>query len=249
MSEYASKLINANGTGTVTLYKTNLTETVKYYARIDRKSVTMENIVARILNKKAGVNENELRLAIMLLRDEILESIEKCESINLFDLGTMYLGLTGTLEDKDSDLSDLKKKVKFTPSALVNERLENITFSKVTYCENEPLIRTVTNLETNETDAVLNPGKVILLTGNNLKLNSDQDKVYFVPAEEDGSLNEDETIWTECGPFYKNTAKNLMFSVPQVEKGSYIIAVKSYSSGTTLRKTALLGYSKVISVE
>ena len=87
---------DTEGSGNLTLYKNHFDKGGKYYARFDRRNVTIDNLIARTQKKDIGVNVITAKHILSLIKAEIIEALQRGESVNLMDLGTFYIAASGT---------------------------------------------------------------------------------------------------------------------------------------------------------
>ena len=248
MSEFPVNAADKNGSGCLSLYEIGLENQEGYYAKVDRKYVTVENLIARIMKRNAGVNENQLLMAARLFHDEILTSLSNCECVDVIGLGSLYPSVEGKVENK-TEVNSLKKKVKFTPSKQSNEAVEKITFTKVTYGKKSPSLVEVINMETNKKNDVLYAGCGVLIKGRNLKFVSSDDKVFLALSENNELKSKDASEWIECSSVYSATDSKIMLVIPnEIPEGNYQFVVKSFTSGHLTRKYPLYGYSRELKI-
>lgn len=99
---------DTDGSGNLTLYKNYFDNGGKYYARFDRRNVTIDNLIARTQKKDIGVNAITAKHILSLIKAEIIEALQRGESVNLMDLGTFYIAASGT-SGNTAETAEIKK--------------------------------------------------------------------------------------------------------------------------------------------
>ena len=84
-----------NGSVNVTIHKNYLKEDNSSYAKVQRTTAGMHNVIAAILDKTKVFDKASLVAAEMLFKEAILELLSRGISVNLFELGTLYPSAQG----------------------------------------------------------------------------------------------------------------------------------------------------------
>ena len=80
-----------NGSVNVTIHKNYLKDDDSTYAKVKRTTAGMNNIIATILKNSTLMDKASLVAAQILFKDAILDLLQQGYSVNLFELGTLYL--------------------------------------------------------------------------------------------------------------------------------------------------------------
>lgn len=103
----------------------------KYYAQAEVSGdVTLETLARRIA-KASMATRGDVLGVITSLVDEIIESLEEGNSIKLGDLGRMRVSLSSSGMEKADEVSarNIRKgKIIFTPSVMLKDRINRISF-------------------------------------------------------------------------------------------------------------------------
>jgi|GEM_PF-5336381 len=177
------------------------------------------------------------------------------------DLFKGCVAITGYNEGEvESNYKDFKKLIqadnnikivpRFTASALSNEIASALQIDRIELGDCSPKLDTMTDLYTGQDGGTLTQGMPVRVSGTNLKVGGEGCGVFIAPVQADGSPDADEASWMKAERLVCNKPRTLEFFLPkQVAPGTYRIAVRTACSGNnTLRKTALTGYSKAVTV-
>lgn len=245
---------DTEGKGNLTLYENHFDKGGKYYARFDRKNVTIDNLIARTQKKDIGVNAITAKHILSLIKAEIIEALQRGESVNLMDLGIFYIAATGTTGNTAETAEIKKLLVKFTSSKETNEAISKIEINKVIVADATPSIDSVTNLFTGKKDGTVTYGKAARIDGSRLKVSGDDGGIFFAECEADGSFSEDESTWHKVNPdnIMRNLLKTLEFFLPEeLEAGkNYRIIIRTNCrKGSENKKTFVSAVSEIVSVK
>ena len=239
------------GNGNVTLYANPFQNGNKYYARFDCVNVDVDNLIARMQKKDIGVNPINVKHILSLLKVEMLEALQKGEAVNLFDLGKFYIAASKTTGNTPETAEVGKLQVKFTPSKELNNTVSNLTIKKIAVASSAPMIDSVIDLFTGNTDGTLTGGKIVRIEGGKLKIVGDDCGIFFVSCDETGKFSDDETTWLqiESDKIVRNTNKTLEFFLPDtLEKdNTYKIILKT--NGTKLKRPVKTMVTEIVSIK
>ena len=134
--------------------------------------------------------------------------------------------------------------IKFSPTQIAQEAINDLNVDKIVYVENSPEITAITDLYTNKENETLTKGKPAKITGTKLKLGDENSGIFFAPIASDSEINSDESTWIKVTQenIFRNKPSELNFFVPEtLESGkSYSIIVRTnYLSTTRTRKEIL----------
>lgn len=243
---------DSDGKGTVTLFINPFDRGGKYYAKFDRTTVTIDNLIARIQKKEVGTNAIMAKNMAALFKAEILEALSRGEAVNLLDLGTLYITVNGTVKGETADTATLPRfQVKFTSSKITNDAVSSLEVKKIIMCDSSPTIGIMTDLYTNENGSTFTQGKSMRIEGDRLKISGEVGGIFFAPATEKEEPVDDEAQWIKVSKHIRNAAKMLEFFLPSelVPGTPYCIVLKTNSTkGNKTKKLYSLAYSSPISV-
>ncbi len=245
---------SAKGALDVTLYANRYTDGT-FYGRVSRRTVDLENLIADIAHNNAGVSQLMVQHIASLLQTEILRLLGLGFSVNLLELGTLYLATEGSIRGKSAaDIPPLS--VHFTPSATLKERAAAMKVEHVLLGDGLPVIDRVedTFRTGDEAKGMISISRVIRIVGSRLRLGADaaRNGIFFVPAVEDGTANRDESAWIKADAVIKNKPSALECYVPASLKAGerYYLAVRSdYQGGSVVRKDAVTVFSEAVKAE
>lgn len=233
------------GSVNVTIHKNYLKEDNSTYAKVQRTTAGMNNVIATILTHTKVFDEASLVATVMLFKDAILELLSQGIAINLFELGTLYPSMQGSIFSSNPDISEIPSlSLGFTPSQEALEAVGKADISMAKAEETTPVISSIEDLATHKTDCTVTSGMPLRITGRRLKIGGDTTEVglFFALQDEDGKISETESDWIKADEdsFFKNTQTYLELILPDslVSGENYTLIVKTASvRGNTVNKT------------
>ena len=246
---------DTDGKGIVTLVANAFGKNDRICARFDRSTVNIDHLIARIQKKDSGTNAIMAKHMAALFKAEILEALSRGESVNLFDLGTLYITSKGKVIGNTPDTATIPGfQVKFTASKVTNEAVAALEIKKMILSDTSPKIGTMTDLYSGEETLNFTSGKSIRIEGSRLKIAGEEGGVYFAPVTELGDVDKDETKWIKVEKLIRNVSKTLEFFLPAelAEATPYSIVVKTNSSkgsSSTAKKSYSVAYSAVVRIK
>ena len=242
-----------SGKGTLTMYRNPFNNGRRYYARFDRDTITMEQIIARIQKKDLGTNALMVKHIAGLIKAEILEALSRGEAVNILDLGTLFITADASAESENaSDITVAGFSAGFTPSALTNSTLKTLSVSKVTVADNTPRIEQLFDTYDDEEHDDFTAGARVRMTGAHLKLGGETSGLFLCPTDGEGSASGDEGTWTKIADnlLKVNLVGRIEFIIPRgQETGSYRVLLRtSYAGGGRSLKAVREAWSEVIRV-
>lgn len=162
-----------------------------------------------------------------------MEAASRAESVNLLDLGTLYLAASGTKGSTVQTASVGKVHVRFTASKAFNEAVGKVEIRKIATADAGPVVDTVTDLFSEKTDGSVTAGKVLRIEGSRLKIAGDDGGVFFAVCDKDGAHSDEEDSWIKSGRLTRNVGSTLEFFIPEtLEAGkTYKVLHKSGTKG------------------
>ncbi len=242
-----------SGKGTLTMYRNPFKNGRRYYARFDRSTITMEQIIARIQKRELGTNALMVQHITGLIKAEILEALSRGEAVNVLGLGTLYIAADASAESESTgDVTVAGFSAGFTPSALTNSTLKGLAVHKITVADSGPCIVRLFDTYTEEADDEFPAGTRVRMTGSRLKLGGDTYGLYLCPADSGGAIPDDESQWTAVGGslLKVNLARRIEFIIPrELAAGAYRILLRtSYAGGAKSLKAVHTVQSDVIRI-
>lgn len=237
----------------VTLHSSQFSKDGEHYARVSRNTVTLENIIADILEENRGIDPFMIQHAVTLFQQQILKQLSQGKGVNVLDLGTLYIAMKGTIKGDKPSASDLPNfLVRFTPSALTHAAVDNLVVDKIVIADTTPQISMITDLWEGKENQTITLGKSCRISGDRLKLGGDHWSISLLQCDADGNIEDGVApIVVEPEKVYHNTAKDLQFFVPEslFTDKQYIIKISTmYQNGGSSRKSAVEAYSIPLSV-
>ena len=220
---------DAEGKGSLTLYKNRFDNGNEYYARFDRETVTVDNMIARMQKKDIGINAIVAKHILSLYKAEVLEAASKAESVNLFDLGTLYPAAIGVKGTTNETTTIEKIVVRFTSSKELNTAVKDIEIKKVTLASSTPITGKITDMFSQKEDGTATIGKVLRIEGSRLKFTGNDSGIFFAPIDESLAYDTDEKTWIKSPAVMRNAPKMLEVFIPEtLEEGrKYAVLHKS----------------------
>ena len=184
-----NSITTLGGSVNVTIHKNYLKEDNCTYAKVQRTTAGMNNVIATILTHTKVFDEASLVATVMLFKNAILELLSMGISINLFELGTLYPSAQGNINSSNPNISDIPSlTLGFTPSQEALDAVGKADISMAKIEDTTPQISTVEDLSTHKTDFTMTAGKPIRITGRKLKLAGEAESVglFFAPQTAEG---------------------------------------------------------------
>ncbi len=240
----------------VTVHKNHLdTKNSTSYAKVCRKTADVENVIAKIAKKNGSLDEATLMHSAILFKNGIIEQLKAGYAVNLFNLGVLYLKVSGSIEGENPTASEIPTvSVAFSAS---DELLSEIGAVQVGEAIKEKSESAITGFEERFcylTDGTCHKGKAVRLTGRRLKIaGEDETGIFFAEQGENGSYPADESDWLKVTNIGTNTPSLLEFYPPDgVGEGkNYTLILRTASGyGKRMNKTAREAvWSRTVSVK
>ena len=246
---HMSSFTKSDSLVSVTLHTNRLNENDGYYGKITRNTVTLENIIAEIQERNSGIDPYMVQHVAHLLEDTILSLLAQGKAVNVLNLGTLYVAVSGGINGANPSATAVNGfAAKFTPSTSTNQAVASIVVDKVVVSQTAPLINTVECLWNAMDPNTIRPGKMVRLTGSRLRLGETNSGIAFVPVDTEGnpSDNPDDAIAVDATMVMVNNPKTLEFYAPDSLDGSTKYAIKvstNYIKKGSQRKEALSCWS------
>ena len=245
---------NADSILSVTLRKNQFsTEENSFIGRVTRNTVTLENLIASISEKNAGVSPYMIQHVANLLGDEMLSACQNAKAVDVLGLGTMYISVAGSVTGENPGESSIPGfKLNFTPSVRAQEAVDSLKVDKVIIADSNPVIDRIINTFNQNEERKLLKGKGVRITGTKLKILGENSGIWFAPLDSEGNISKDQSTWidVEKETISQNKPKTLEFYVPDsITEADYKIVIRTkYCSGDKELKSAVTAISKAVSV-
>ena len=245
---------NADSILSVTLRKNQFsTEENSFIGRVTRNTVTLENLIASISEKNAGVSPYMIQHVANLLGDEMLSACQNAKAVDVLGLGTLYISVAGGVSGENPGESSIPGfKLNFTPSGRAQEAVDSLKVDKVVIADSSPVIDRIINTFNQNEERKLLKGKSVKMTGARLKILGSDSGIWFAPLDADGNVNKDEESWLEVNreTLSCNKPRSLEFYVPDtITSADYCIVIRTrYCSGDKELKAPVTAISKPVTI-
>ncbi len=237
----------------VTMHSVPKTNTSKdySYARVQRNTAYIGNILDKVLKTEKNLTRATLLYASEVLRDGVIELLKEGKSVDILELGTLYIKPAASMETLTPKISDVPEmSVSFSPSELALSSVKDVVVGLDVTKSTEPEILSLLDMKTKTSGVNLSAGGTVKISGKRLKVAGGSDLqvgVFFVPCSEDGSYKNDLSEWI-CVPVEElamgNTSGSIIFNMPEnISAGNYRLAVRTaYGSSGRTNKTVREGF-------
>ncbi len=226
------------GKGNIFLYKNQLSGAGgKYLARFERRTINDDIIVARIHERGVGLDDLTVKAVIGLYKKEVVAALSSGESVNMMDLGTLYIRASGSADSRETAMSLMTLQPAFTPSKASIEAVSTVQISGASFSENGPKMESIVDLYTGQSSLdsaeamCLSAGKVALVQGSRLKIAGEEGGLFFCPVGDDGVPVSDRSQYIQVphNRISRNRQGELEFFIPDsLKKGSsYCLLLRS----------------------
>lgn len=231
----------------VTLHANTLKKDGSYYARVNSRVANVKAALKLIKDEDKGVDISAIKHGLELYNKQVLNLLTLGFSVKVLDLGILTIKHRGKVKDKSEAESISDFTVEFIPSTDVTKAVEKLSVDAVLTVDNSPVLEGISDLSRKASDGVVTVGQPIQVLGRNLKLNLEEDEIFFVPQTEQGDAK-DKSEWVKVlePQVFRNKPTELNLFVPPAlpPDNRYRLLVKSsYIAGGRARKTVLSGTS------
>lgn len=231
-----------------------------YVVRVPFTTVSTNGVITEIAQDYPSIDPYVIQHSLELVKQKILALLKQGRSVDVLELGTLYLKPDSTVTKDDPTITDMPAmKVAFRVNSTTRDALADVSISSFMVSDPGPVLGTIRSLKDGNTEGTLYQNYLVEIKGTNLKLpaevidtdNPDQSGnasgVFFVPVLSSGEPDTDEGNWIQVtGYFEKNTPSYLQFYIPSgvlVDTDYYLAVRTNYLSATQTRKSYLTGYS------
>lgn len=216
-----------------------------YVARMKtRRPLVSEDLINEIIAERTDIRPDTLRMCAGLLDDKLIEKV--CDGHIVTTATATYVPTIPGVFMGTSGIVDPAKNmamINITPSMKMREALKSVKlkFSNYVRSMGGARIGLVRDVTTGKTDGTITPGGMVDVTGNKIRCVEGKEggnwAVRFLKAD---TMEEAATV-TLLGI---NDPKRLMFNVPTLEDGAYILQIETYfsNSAVLLRQSRIIDY-------
>ena len=229
----------------VTIHASKLTKGSGSYAKVQRNTAYIGNIVERVSKNAVIPGGTETLLYVAgLLRDGILSLLSEGKAVDLLEMGILYLKPQKGMESTNPEISDVPSMtLGFTPSIKAIEAVKNITVGADITKSNLPMPKTLLDLHTKTLGVDI---YTVRVGGTGLKVAGTNSGVFLAPCDDEGVYQMDGSDWVsvcDSETLIDNTNTRLEFNIPaDTTAGTYRLIVKTASStGNRVNKTLRTG--------
>ena len=229
MAKVAQEFENAASKVSVSVQKSPIGEN-SFIGRVSRNTVNIDNLINSICEKVPTYDRYACKRFIKDLKAEVIANLSQGKSVNLFDLGTLYLALSGAMKGVPKSASDIASlTVKYSASKEVLDCVQNVEIDKIVLSDSSPAISAVECKWKDVEAKTMLAGKIMRITGAKLKLEGEESGVFVAPILESGEASDDEATWLKTPMVLTNLPKTLEVYAPdEVEDGKqYAVVVKT----------------------
>lgn len=224
----------ANGSVSVKLQKNHFAKegTENFFGKVDRKTYSTRNILDVMAEAIPLVDLGTVASVLNAYANTVLKVLSAGNAVKFGELGTFYIAGKGAVETRSGKPP---LTVKFSATQLLKDAVQNVEISSSEYVIPSGSITVVTDISTGNTSGTLTAGGSVLLEGSSLKTGGEGSGIWFAPAEENGRIANDESLWIKVeSALVYNLPSKLLFSIPQsVTAGKYRIIVRTRYAGKT----------------
>ena len=245
---------NADSILSVTLRKNQFsTEQTSFIGRVTRNTVTLENLIASISEKNAGVSPYMIQHVAKLLEDEMLSACQNAKAVDVLGLGTLYITVAGSVSGENPGESSIPGfKLNFTPSSRAQEAVDSLKVDKVIIADSNPVIDRIINTFNQNEERNLLKGKAVKITGSKLKIFGEDSGIWFAPLDSDGNVSKDEEtrLKVSSETISGNKPTSLEVYVPDnITEADYKIVIRTrFCSGCKELKSPVTTISKTVTI-
>ena len=219
------------------LSENRLTDEANYTARVlTERTINQDELIEKMLSKRNLVSKTDIVAVLNSYYEEIIESIEEGDNINLPIVKIGY-SISGVFEtEEDSFNPDIHKlHVNLNSGKLINEVKEDIPLQKITAPITSTLINNCKDITSQTTNTTITSNGLFELNGVRLKVEGDKEEVGLYFVAENGTE-------TKVQYLAQNGYKKVIGQVPTLATGTYKIRIKTqatYTAGTFLKEVRI----------
>ena len=212
------------------LIENKLTDETNYSARVlTERTINQDELIDKMLSKRNLVSKTDIVAVLNSYYEEIIESIEDGDNINLplLNIGYSISGVFDTEEDGFNPETH-KLHVNLNSGKLINEIKDDIPLQKVTAPITNTVINNLKDITTATTNTTLSANGLFELNGLRLKVAGDLPEVGLYFVAEDGTE-------TKVSYLAQNSYKKIIGQAPALAAGNYRVRIKTQATGNSER--------------
>lgn len=199
-----------------------------------RESLTLDDVIKRMLRRGTMVTETDMLATLKLFFDVVTDEIADGSAVNL-PLVNLKPSIKGVFKDANDTYDSSRHKITAasSPGLLLNKKLSTSKTEKIASSLPGPTLNAFEDINTQSHDAVITPGGIGKIVGEELKFIAAQadEGVFFIDSEGE------ETRVTIIASL---TEGQIMFMIPQLPVGDYTLEVRrAYTSARSIRRGTL----------
>lgn len=233
-----TNLIELNKAVNVTVHRNYLKSDKSSYARVKRKKVGINSVIAEILKHNNVLDKATLIHSAILFKDGILNVLKSGHAVDLFELGTLYLTANGNINSANPNISDIPQiSLGFTPSLEACRSVKDVQIDCTIKEDNLTSITMIEDRYSFKTDDTITAGKSVSIYGKKLRISGEESEVgvFFAPQQTDGNIDITGSDWIHVkeSQLGTNMPSCLNFFLPQelIAGNKYTLIIKTASSG------------------
>lgn len=216
-----------------------------YIARMKtRRTLVEEDLIEEIVSERTDIRPDTLRMCAGLMSDKLIQKIQDGHIVSTTTatyvptiLG-LFMGTSGVVDPAKN-----MAVVNISPSTKMREALKavKLKFSNYVRTMGGARIGLVRDVTTEKIDGTITPGGMLDVTGNKIRcINADGSGIGVVRFLKADTMTEAATV-TLLGV---NDPKRLMFNVPALADGAYILQIETYfsNSAVLLKQSRTIDY-------
>lgn len=232
------KLNDLTDTVNVTMHTLTVSDRLVSYAKVQRNTAYVGNIVSKILEHNKVMDRETLLYAAGLFRNAILELLGSGKAVDLLETGVLYIKPNGSIDSDDPTVDDVPAMtLSFTPSDIALAAVKDVSAGADVSSSVEPVLSSLFDFHTKKSGNELSIGYTARITGKRMKIAGDESKtgLFLASCDERGVYDADPSAWISLGTdsLVDNTNTKILFNVPEsITAGTYRLIIKTaYGSG------------------
>ena len=245
MNDRTNKL---NDTVNVSIHKAFIADKSFSYAKVQRNTAYIGNIIDKILEKNNVLDRETLLYAAGLFRNGIFDLLKDGKSVDVLETGVLYIKPVKGIEKANPAISDVPDMtLGFTPSESALEAIKKVVVGANITGDNSPVITELYDMFTRTATTELTSNHSVRISGRKLKIagESQETGVFFASCDDAGKYDDNISSWIhiEDSMLIDNRSVVLTFNLPaELTAGKYRLIVRTaYGSRTRINKSVRTG--------